>query len=674
LVLFQAIDSEHLKDTCSLTSPACGRLLKRDTLRRIIGQGNARMATAPSQDRVRRFGVFEVDLQAGELRKSGMRQKLADQPFQVLQILLERPHEIVTRVEFRDRLWPDGTSVDHDLALKKAVNRLREVLGDSAETPRFIETVHRRGYRFIAPLDNRPESTEQQASSLPRHREPGRKAAGYVLAFLLVAVTATLALLSATDLGHVRERVRAMFGESRIESLAVLPLHNLSRDPEQEYFADGMTDELITDLAKFSKLRVISHTSVERYKQTEMPLPEIARELGVEAVVEGTVVRSGDRVRITVQLVQAVPEKHLLAESYERNVRDLLTLQDEMAHDIAAEIRVKLTPQDQSRLADDKPIDAESYEAYLKGVYYYEKLSIPGFQEGRRYFQQAVERDPNYAPAYLGLANAYKELGVWGALRPREASSQAKAAVEKALALDETLGEAHATLGHIYFLWDWDWAAADREYKRALELGPPSSNTRIQCAIYLSAMGRHDEAIAQMRQGHDIDPISQPTNNLLGFIYFLAHRFDDAIGQYKKTLILYPDSAMAHLFLGASYERKGMYQEAVEEYLKTKAIDGAKKEELETYRNAFLRSGMKGFLHEEIKSTLARSKHQYVSAPAIASWYARLGEKDKALEWLEKAYQEGAHNMVFIRVDPALDSLHSDPRFQDLLRRMDLVR
>jgi TolB-like protein/DNA-binding winged helix-turn-helix (wHTH) protein len=609
-----------------------------------------------------RFGVFEIDPQAGELRKSGIQLKLQDQPFQVLLTLLERPGMVVTREELRKKLWDKDTFVDFEHSLGTAINKIRQALGDSAENPRFIETLPRRGYRFLGSVE-----AVERTDAVPRTRlKTHWKLAGGL------ALAAIVALLFWLNIDKLRTRIFAKSHAVEIRSIAVLPLHNLSRDPEQEYFSDGMTDELITDLAKISSLRVISHTSVERYKETKRPLPEIAGELGVDAVVEGAVMPSGDHVRITAQLIDARSDRHLWAETYERELRDVLALQAEVSRDIASEVKIKLTPQEQARLSNARSIAPETYEAYLKGRYYYEKMSTPGFREGLKYYQQAITLDSNYAPAYVGLAASYKELGVWGALAPREASSQAKAAAAKAVALDDSLGEAHATLGHIHFLWDWDWVGAEREYKRALELGPPSSNTLIQYGIYLSAVGRHDEAVAEMREAQALDPVSQPTNSILGFVYYLGHRFDEAIGQHQKTLVLYPDSAFNHSNLGLCYEQKGMYGEAVEEYVKAKELTGVSKDELSAFRQAFASSGMKGFLRAELKSMIARSKREYVNPYGVARFYARLGENDRAFEWLEKAYQERNHNMAFMKVEPALDSLHSDPRFQGQLRHVGL--
>jgi tetratricopeptide (TPR) repeat protein len=329
-----------------------------------------------------------------------------------------------------------------------------------------------------------------------------------------------------------------------------------------------------------------------------------------------------------------------------------------------------LGPVERARLTEARAVNPEAHEAYLKGRYFYEKLSVAGFKEGLTYYQQAVKLDPSYAPAYLGLAASYKELGIFDALPSREAAALASEAAQKALALDNTSGYAHAVLGNIHFLWDWDWAGAEREFRRAMELGPPSTDTWIPYAVYLSAIGKHDEAIAVMREARTLDPVSQPANTMLGAVYYWAHRFDEAIDQFQKTLTLHPESSFAHFVLGLCYDRKGMYPEAMEEYLKSKRLGGAAAEELTTLRGVFVKSGRKGWLREELKSNIASSTGHYVHPYWIAELYARLDEKDQAFQWLEKAYQERSHQLALINTEPMVDGLHSDPRFQDLLRRM----
>src|SRR6202049_310779 len=430
------------------------------------------MITMPSQPRIIKFGVFEVDLLAGEVRKAGIRQKLAGQPFQVLQVLLEHPQEIVTREELRQRLWPGNTFVDYELALKKAINRLREVLGDSADSPHFIETVPRRGYRFLGTV----EAVERHAAipitpaPTTRMKIPWALTGGLALAGIA-------ALLFGFNIDKLRTRIFAKSRSLDIRSIAVLPMENLSKDPGQDYFSDGITDALTTELAQIGSLRVISRTSAMHFKGTRETLPEIGRELNVDAVVEGSITRSENRVRITAQLIEAQSDRHLWAKSYERNARDVMALEDELARDIANEIRVSLGPVERKRLAESRSIDPQAYEAYLRGRYFWNRRTEAELHKAKEYFEQAIAKDPTFAPAYSGLADTYFYLSyAWGHMPPREGMPLAKAAALKAIALDDSAGEGHASLGVVKFSYDWDFQGAEQELKRAVSLSPNFSN------------------------------------------------------------------------------------------------------------------------------------------------------------------------------------------------------
>lgn len=405
----------------------------------------------------KRFGVFEFDSRARQLRKHGHTIRLHGQPLEILGLLLERPAEVVLREELRAKLWPEETFVDFEHSLNAAVNKLREALDDDANNPRFIETVPRRGYRFISAV-NQPDSqglkltvpavsaslespvviAESQIPSPHRHRSV------FVTALVLTVV---LAVVFGFDLGGVRRRLVGEPRVSRIQSIAVLPLENLSQDPEQEYFADGMTDQLITNLAQVSALKVVSRTSAMRYKGTKKSLSEIARELHVDAVVEGTVMHADDRVRISAQLIEASTDHHLWAANYDRDLRDVLSMQDEVTRAIVNEVRVKLTAQDQARLANTHPVNPEAFQLYLKGRYYWYKLNPEALQKATAYYQRALDEDPAYALAYAGLADSYNSLAFFSVFPPREMMPKAKAAAAKALELDENLAEAHISLG-----------------------------------------------------------------------------------------------------------------------------------------------------------------------------------------------------------------------------------
>src|ERR1700758_1288625 len=433
-----------------------------------------------------RFGVFELDLRAGELRKQGVRIRLQEQPLLILQTLLERPGEIVTREELIAKIWPEGTFVDFDHGLHSAMKRLRDALGDSADSPRFVETLARRGYRFIAPVDVPAQpailvpsppveslpTPAPDGEDQPQPRNPAKK---IVLAGLVIVVAAFV-FCFAFNVGGLRNWLLGKTSVKSYRSLAVLPLANLSSDPSQDYFAEQMTEELITQFSNLGDLKVISRTSVMQYKGTSKPLPQIARELNADAIVEGAVHLSGKRVRITAQLVDAASDKHLWAKDYDRDLSDVLLLQSDVARDIARTIQVQLTPQQQKRLEKEiRPVIPEAYESYLLGRYHWNKRTEDGLKKAGDFFQQAIAKDPNYALAYSGLADYYAFLTLVGGpeiMPPRQAMAKAKAAAVKSLELDDSLAEAHASMGHVLHNYDWEWAGAEREFKRAIELNP----------------------------------------------------------------------------------------------------------------------------------------------------------------------------------------------------------
>ncbi|MGA2647420.1 MAG: winged helix-turn-helix domain-containing protein, partial [Candidatus Sulfotelmatobacter sp.] len=443
----------------------------------------------------------------------------------LLEILLERPGEVVTREELRSRLWTDESFGDFDQAVNIAIAKLRSALGDSAENPRFIETLPKRGYRFIAEVSvvdadarpRKPDTVAGDLSGLEPETEHGHKLPGAGLAVapkrqlwstsrVIVASVVVLSLMLLA-IWLFRSPGSTPMG---IRSLAVLPLENLTGDASQNYFADGMTDELITDLAQISALRVISRTSVMVYKGARKPLPQIARELNVDAVVEGTVLRSGDQVRITAQLIEASTDKHLWSQSYEGGLRDTLALQNRVASAIADQIRINLTPQEQAALKNAKVVKPEAYESYLKGRYFWNKRTADGLKAARAYFDQAIEEDPKYAQAYSGLADTYALLGDWqyAVMTPKEAFPKAKAAAIQALELDSTLGEAHNSLAFVLDGFDWDLDSGGKEFRRAIELSPGYATAHHWYAWHLSLLGRYDEAIAEMKKAENLDPLS----------------------------------------------------------------------------------------------------------------------------------------------------------------------
>jgi TolB-like protein/DNA-binding winged helix-turn-helix (wHTH) protein/Flp pilus assembly protein TadD len=639
----------------------------------------------PHQVRGRvRFGIFEVDLRAGELRKHGLRVRLQEQPFKVLAMLLERSGEVVTREELQKKLWPADTFVDFDHGLNKVINKIREALSDSAENPRFVETVARRGYRFLAevkvadstPVHNPDLATQHRPTGETGDRpgllgEPARpkhllsslawKTSGCVL-LLLAAAVATWQL-------HSRNRPSPV-----IRSLAVLPLESLSSDASQDYFADGMTDELISNLGQISALRVISRTSVMAYKHASKPLPQIARELNVDAVVEGTVLRSGDQVRITAQLIEASSDKHLWSQSYQGELRDTLALQSQVARAIADQIRINLNPQEQAALKTARVVNPEAYESYLKGRYFWNKRTADGLKVALAYFNQAIEEDPQYARAYSGLADTYALLGDWqyAVMTPKEALPKAKAAAVRALELDSALGEAHNSLAFCLDGFDWNFESAGEEFRRAIELNPGYATAYHWYAWHLSLLGRYEEAIAEMRKAQNLDPLSLIISADLAELLVIAHQYDESILESRKTIEMDPNFALAHSQLGQAYLQKEMQDEAIAEMQRAVQLSGGSPTIIASLARAYVASGRRSEAEKLLKELKKRSNPTYSHASEIAVVCAALGDKDQAMNWLEKGYQERFNPGVLLR--PGFDPLRSDARFKDLVRRIGLPR
>ncbi len=630
------------------------------------------------------FGVFELDLRAGELRKHGLRVRLQEQPFQVLAMLLEHPGEVVTREELQKKLWPADTFVDFDHGVNKAINKIREALGDSAESPRFVETVARRGYRFLAEVKvtdaapvRGPELATQLHPAAEAHDRPelaGKLAmpkhllppiSWKISVFVLLLLTASLATWKL----HSWNRPSPV-----IRSLAVLPLESLSGDASQDYFADGMTDELITDLGQISALRVISRTSVMAYKHARKPLPQIARELNVDAVVEGTVFRSGDQVRITAQLIEASADKQLWSQSYEGELRDSLALQSKVARAIADQIRINLNPQEQAALKNVKVVNPQAYESYLKGRYFWNKRTADGLKVALAYFNQAIEEDPKYAPAYSGLADTYALLADWeyGVMTPKEALPKGKAAAIKALELDSALSEAHNSLAFCLDVFDWDLDAAGKEFRRAIELNPSYATAHQWYASHLIVLGRNDEAVAEMRKAENLDPLSLIITTDLADFLVIAHSYDESIRESRKTIEMDPNFALAHNQLGQAYLQKRMHDEAVTELQKAVQLSGDNATCIANLARAYVASGKRREAVKLLNDLKKRSNPSHSHASEIAVIYVALADMDQAMNWLEKGYEERFNPSVLLR--PGFDPLRSDPRFQDLLRRIGLPR
>ena len=630
-----------------------------------------------------RFGIFEADLQTGELKKRGARVRLQEQPFQVLAVLLARPGELVTREELQSKLWTADTFVDFDHGLNKAINKIREALGDSAESPRFVETVARRGYRFIADVavvdlepgppetqapftggdrlvadDREPQEVAEQSSPRGRGWQRTLTIAGWGLALTSVILVGWL----------LRSRAQS----PTIRSVAVLPLENLSGDASQEYFADGMTEQLIATLGQISALRVISRTSVMGYKGARKPLPQIARELNVDAVIEGSIMRSGGRVRITAQLIDAAVDKHLWAQSYDGDVRDTLALQSRVARAIADEIRVNVQPKEQAALKNVRAVDPDAYEAYLKGRYFWNKRTADGLNKAKAYFDEAVAKAPDYPQAYSGLADTYALLGDWqyGVMAAGDALPAAKAAAIKAIELDNTLGEAHTSLGFVLSGFDWDWASAEKEFRRAIDLNPGYATGHHWYAWHLSLMGRHAEAIAEMRKARSLDPLSLIINSDLAEILLIAHFFDESVQQSHATIDMDPDFALAHNQLAEAYLQKHMRDDAIAEFQKAVRLSGDSPICAANLARAYASSGRTAEAGQLLTGLQRRSNPAYSNAAEIAMVFAALGDKAQAMAWLERGYNERFNPGVLLR--PGFDSLRADSRFRELVHRVGL--
>jgi TolB-like protein/DNA-binding winged helix-turn-helix (wHTH) protein/Tfp pilus assembly protein PilF len=627
---------------------------------------------------VLRFGVFQVNLAARELRKHGVRIRLPGQPFRVLSILLERAGQVVSREEMRDRLWDSTTFVDYERSLNSAIRKLRAVLGDSQESSRYIETVPRLGYRFIAPVEEVSAAAE---AALTGSREPAFSATAAVVPTLgrrrslILGISVILITLIAGYFMWSRARLRAQTSGERL-MLAVLPFENLTGDAAQDYLSDGLTEEMIAQLGLLDPehLGVIARTSVMHYKHTSEQVGQIGRELGVQYVLEGSLRRESDRVRVTAQLVQMKDQTHIWSRQYDRELKSLLALQGEIAQETVDEIQLTLGKGHKLRAADRKLVSPTSYEAYdlyLKGRYFWNKRTKDGFQQAADYFQQSIASDPNYARAYAGLADTYALMSSWSFVPQTEAIPKARAAALRAMQLDDGLAEAHTSLALIAENYDYDWQTAEKEYRRAIQLDPQYATAHQWYAECLSFQGRFPEALQESERARQLDPLSLIIATDQAAILYFARQYDRSIEQFRAVLTMEPNFARAHMVV-YPYIEKGMFPEALAEADRWRHGDGSPVREVEAY--VYGRWGKQAQAERVLAQGKQGSPDQPVAATlVILEAYVATGKKEEAFTLLQKSYQEHSNLVTSLKVEPALDPLRGDPRFQEILRRVGLA-
>lgn len=635
---------------------------------RYLSPAKHRMATPGTTVGPIRFATFELNPETGELRNKGAKIRIEGQPLLVLQVLLEKPGELVTRDELKQRLWPTDTFVDFDHSINVAIKRLREALQDSAASPRFIETLPRRGYRFIYPVNG---GTPTEAPE-PAPQSRRRRTVVVALAGIGVAIAAGLLF----NVGGLRDRALSRPKAGEIKRIAVLPLRQLSGDTEERYLAVGFTEMVITELGRLQGIDVLSHQSVLQYAGSDKPLPEIARELNVDAVVEGTVLQSGDRIRVTINVVQTHPERHVLSKSYEREFRDVFEVQREVAAAVSSLIRPNLTTAAESP-SSMRPVAPEVTEAYLRGQAHWANGTDQDRVKAAEWFEKAVAADPEFAPAYAYLALLYSHGGGArkgeGGMRSRVLARQW---AEKALQLSEKQAVAHAALGWLEFL-DWDWSGADKEFSRAIELNPGFMTARTWYAQYLASLGRVDDAMAQAEIVVRLDPVSPNNVSHAAWAMLACGRVDEGMRHLRQVVDLEPGYWVAHRYLADGYLRKGMHQEAIKELQIALKLNPGFVQALGALAYAHALAGERAEAQRIVKEleqqrTRAETAGNWLPVNVMVPAYLAIGEKDKAISYLERTYERRGGGMAMLNTEATLRPLLSDPRFQQLLRRVGL--
>ncbi|HEY5404109.1 MAG TPA: winged helix-turn-helix domain-containing protein [Pyrinomonadaceae bacterium] len=635
------------------------------------------------------FGAFCLDPAEHTLLRDGQPIPLRPKVYDLLVVLVENRGHLVDKEQLMSSVWAEEFVEEGNI--NKNISMLRQALGESGGGTKFIETVPKRGYRFVAEVrevnNNRQAELLTQAAARPTHEhQPPRENHEQSLPLPppmqvqvkrfnkhWIALVGVPLLVLAAIVYVVLTRQRSRSATPAVRSIVVLPFQNLSGDASQDYLVDGVTDALIGDLAQIGALRVISRTSAMHYKGTNKSLPEIAKELNVDAVVEGTVQRSGERVHVRAQLIHAASDSHLWAADYDRDSRDILDLQSEVARAIASEVSIKITPAEQRLLVPKRTIARAAIDNYLQGRYFWNRRTEEDMRKAIGYFEAAISADANYAQAYAGLADSYNQLGtvMIGVMPPSEARRTGEIAARKGLEIDNEVAEAHAALAYENF-FNWNWASAEEEFKRSIQLNPNYASAHSHFALYLVARERVDEAVAETNRAQELDPLSLSISASRGFLLMNARRYEEAIEQERRVIAIDPNHYQAHWFLALTYLANRQIDQAIATSEKAVAISNRAPAALGVLGMAYGAAGRKGEANQILNELLQLEKQRYVSPMAFVYVYTGLGNKDQSFAWLEKAHQERSNGIAFFKVSPTVDQLRSDPRFADLLKRIGL--
>ncbi len=624
------------------------------------------------------FAEFELDGGKRRLSRAGEPLALNAKAFDLLVFLAENAGRIISKEEILNAVWENQFVEEANLAVQ--ISTLRKVLGERTDAPRFLATIPGKGYKFIGDVQNADEndSIERRGSGRGAADETEESPPADAEQFLKrklqnrKAVFALAGLGLLVLIGFVGFRYFNAVSKTPINSIAVLPFINQSGDATTEYLSDGLAESVIYSLSQISELRVMSRNSSFRYKGKETDAKTVGGELNAQAILTGRIVQIGDTLSVSVELVSANDNSVIWGERFTRQMSDVEKLQTDIAQAALQKMRLNLSGADERRFKKSQTDDPEAYQLYLTGRYHLNRLTDEGFLKGLDYFGQAIHKDPNYALAYVGLADAYNILSGWNAISPKEGFPKARAAATKALEIDDELAEAHTALGTVKHFYDWDWQGAEREFKRAIEINPNYADAHKMYAFYLSAMGRFDEALAEMKRAQELDPLSLEKIAGAGDILRYQRQYDQAIEKYQKALEMDSNSGFAHWAIGNAYVNQGMYLEAIAEYQKAIPLSGDSPDEPASLGYAFALSGKGKEAFQIIDDLKRRSKESYIPPTLIAMVYAGLGENEQAFEWLDKAYDGQDSNLVYLKVDPMFDNLRSDPRYANLWRRVGL--